>query len=87
MLEVTRQVGGRKLQNYPDGWEDVYFSVHVSKKCPLEVARNFAVETRYSPAPVGVHTLWNYLPWEQTWEILGSRPFPGEIKYSIGNDM
>ena len=83
MIEVTRQLGGRKLQNPPDGWEDV----HVSKKCPLEVARHFAVETLYSPAPVGVHNLWNYLPWEQTWEILGSRPFPGEIRYSISSDM
>ncbi|HAX80870.1 MAG TPA: hypothetical protein DCY88_34795, partial [Cyanobacteria bacterium UBA11372] len=68
----NRQVMLDICQRYPDNSnypEDLYFSYHVYQDAEtipaLEIARNFATETWFSPDSIGLHAAWKYLNSEQ----------------------
>jgi len=57
--------------NPPDyEYEDMYFSNALKNDIPLDIKKSFAVESIYSPNPLGVHQIHKYLKEEEIIKLL-----------------
>jgi len=73
MLDISRHGNSHNGVIYP---EDVFFCINMYLErdryhvAPVDIAREFAVETMDHPDPLGIHKIWQYLPAERVKELL-----------------